>query len=249
MKNKKIILVIVVLVLLWCFGKYNENKSDTQQTTAVEQFEENPPISDTTINLGILKTDKNGNSIEKINEFTTLENLLKNTDIQLITINYILKSLPPYEDISMQLVYNEIQQNLKLIYTKNNVIEEYSNICRKCLVDFLSSYNGNLYSISNFCEDSKYDFNNREMKSHAVGEKPLQNELDGSVKIVKDYIKENAKNPESVKFIEWSKVTDAGENWAVRCKYEGKNSLGAVVTENMWFYIQNSQVVKVKSYN
>lgn len=166
MKNKKVIIILIALFFFCCVGKYKENKLEEQQTNSVEQFEEKSSISDTTINLGVLKTDKNGNSIEKINEFTTLKNLLKDTDIQLITINYILKGLPPYEDISMQLVYNETQKSLILIYTKNNVIEEYSNVCRECLIDFLNSYNGNFYSISNFCKDSKYDFNNREMKNN-----------------------------------------------------------------------------------
>jgi hypothetical protein len=84
------------------------------------------------------------------------------------------------------------------------------------------------------------------MKQTAIGKKPEQSELDGSVKIVKDYIKSNAKDSSSIDFVEWSKVSSMGDNWVVRCKYKGTNSFGAVVTENVWFYIQNNQVVKTK---
>ena len=71
--------------------------------------------------------------------------------------------------------------------------------------------------------------------------------LISSVKIVSDYIKSNAKDASSIEFLEWSKVISIGKNWTVRCKYKGTNSLGGIVTENAWFYIQNSKVVDSKS--
>jgi hypothetical protein len=103
------------------------------------------------------------------------------------------------------------------------------------------------YSLENYCENSEYDFNNREMTIKAVGPKPEQSELNGSVEIVKKYIKDNAHNDSSVKFIEWSKVSPFGEYWIVRCKFKGDNALGGVITENMWFYIQDNQVIQIKT--
>lgn len=84
------------------------------------------------------------------------------------------------------------------------------------------------------------------MKVTALGSKPEQSDLDGSVKIVEEYIKSIAKNASSVDFLEWSKVSNIGENWIVRCKYKGTNSFGALVTENAWFYIQDNKVVNIK---
>lgn len=79
------------------------------------------------------------------------------------------------------------------------------------------------------------------------GIKPEQSRKDGSVQIVMDYIEENAKYPQSIRYKEWSKVTDFGEFWVVRCKFKGKNSLGNITDNDMWFYIQNGQVVKMSA--
>ena len=57
----------------------------------------------------------------------------------------------------------------------------------------------------------------------------------------------SSKDASSIDYLEWSKVSQLGENWIVRCKYKGTNSMGAIVTENVWFYIQNNKVVDTKS--
>ncbi|MBO4778483.1 MAG: hypothetical protein J5588_08340 [Bacteroidales bacterium] len=79
------------------------------------------------------------------------------------------------------------------------------------------------------------------------GIKPEQSRNDGSVQVVKDYIEENAKYPRSIRYKEWSKVTDYGDMWVVRCKFKGKNSFGEVTDNDMWFYIQNGEVVKMST--
>ena len=79
------------------------------------------------------------------------------------------------------------------------------------------------------------------------GEKPEQSRKDGSVQIVKDYIEENAKYPRSIRYKEWSKVADFGDMWVVRCKFKGKNSLGEIADNDMWFYIQNGKVIKMST--
>ncbi|MBR4498119.1 MAG: hypothetical protein IKP08_05520 [Bacteroidales bacterium] len=79
------------------------------------------------------------------------------------------------------------------------------------------------------------------------GIKPEQSRNDGSVQVVKDYIEENAKYPRSIRYKEWSKVTDYGDMWVVRCKFKGKNSFGEIADNDMWFYIQNGKVVKMSA--
>jgi hypothetical protein len=93
----------------------------------------------------------------------------------------------------------------------------------------LSSGKKGFYNLSDYCTDVSYDFNNREMKQTAIGKKPEQSELDGSVKIVKDYIKSNAKDSSSIDFVEWSKVSSMGDNWVVRCKYKGSSNRKCLV--------------------
>lgn len=76
--------------------------------------------------------------------------------------------------------------------------------------------------------------------------KPEIDPKDGSVKIVKEFIKVNAKNPATFVFLEWSEVSREGGYWKVRCKYRGVSSFNEEVTTNAWFYMQNNQVVYTK---
>ncbi len=86
----------------------------------------------------------------------------------------------------------------------------------------------------------------REMTSVEMGEKPKINPKDGSVKIVAEFIKLNAKNPATFQFLEWSDVSREGAYWKVRCKYRGISSFNAEVTTNAWFYMKNNKVVYTK---
>jgi len=187
-------------------------------------------------------------SIGSKTEFTELLKLLKDKDCDVIEITWISLSPPErnYDSMPLKVLYNRADGTLKNIFTKTNVIEEYNNINEKCLMEFLKKGNKDFYALADFCKDMKYDFNNREMYQTAVGEKPEQSELDGSVKIVKNFIKENAKDASSIEFLEWSKVSSLGQNWIVRCKHKGTNSFGAMVTENSWYYIQDNKVIKTK---
>ncbi|HEV8512021.1 MAG TPA: hypothetical protein VGQ59_02030 [Cyclobacteriaceae bacterium] len=79
-----------------------------------------------------------------------------------------------------------------------------------------------------------------------LGAKPEVNPKDGSVKIVEEFIKVNAKNPATFEFLEWSEVSTEGDYWKVRCKYRGVASFDKEVTTNAWFYIQNNKVAYTK---
>jgi hypothetical protein len=247
---KNIITILsLALITISCSNETSVNTTENskEETTKIALKEELPPLKTNKSDAGRMKMHDNGYSIGKKTELTELRKQLKNKDCDIIEIVWIWDCSPKYPDMPMKIVYNKANGNLKEIYTKTNVIEDYKNITPECLEQFLKNGEKSFYSLENYCKDAKHDFNNREMKQTAIGAKPEQSELDASVKPVKDYIKENAKDASSIDYLEWSKVSQLGENWIVRCKDKGTNSMGAIVTENVWFYIQNNKVVDTKS--
>ncbi len=243
--TKKISLIIIAtfITLISCNDSKTSNPDDNKQSKVVLK-EELPLANVCKSNLGVLKMDVNGYSIGKKTEMTELKKILKDNSCDIIEITYELKG--SYGDnITKKIVYNKREKRLRDIYTLNNVIEDYKNVSPDGLKKFLEAGEKSFYSLSDYTE-SEYDFNNREMTNRAVGKKPSQSEWDGSVEIVKNFIKSNAKDASSIEFLEWSKVSSLDEYWIVRCKYKGSNSFGIVITENKWFYIQNESVVKTK---
>lgn len=242
--NRNIIALFLLIGILSACG--NAPNSDDAVRKKTKVVKEVPQLQTQKIDLGKIRMNQDGNSIGSNTELTELKKQLRNEEHDKIVINWIWDSSPKYDDMPMRLVYNKVEGVLKLIYTKNNVIEEYNKISVECLSDFLKNKEQSFYSLESYCKDSGYDFNNREMTNRAQGKKPDQSELDGSVGIVKEFVRETAHDKSSVDFIEWSKVSPFGEYWVVRCKYSGTNALGGKVTEDQWFYIQDSEVVKTK---
>ena len=248
MKNI-ITLLALALITISCSNESSVKTSETSKSEVPKTTlkEELPPLKTCKSDIGKVKTNGDG-SIGSKTEMTELLKLLKNKDCDIIEITFIQKSPPDrnYDDMPLKITYNRVTGLLKSIFTTNNISEDYANVHEACLMEYLKSGKKNFNSIESYCKDAKYEFNNRDKKQSAIGNKPEQSELDASVKIVEDYIKKNAKDASSVEFLEWSKVSQFGESWIVRCKYKGTNSLGAVVTENVWFYIQNSKVIDTK---
>ena len=247
MKNLILILAIS-LIISSCSNDKNNSTTKDEVLTENKLLEELPPLNTCTSEIGRIKTNENG-SIGSKTEFTELAKLLKTKDCDIIEVIFSQISPPDrnYDDMDLKVIYNRSTGVLQSIFTKTNVIEEYKNVNEECLKEFLKSGNQSFLSITDFCKDSKYDFNNREMEQKAIGTKPEQSDLDASVKVVVDYVKANAKDASSIDFLEWSKVSAMGQNWVVRCKYKGTNSFGANVNENVWFYIQDNKVVDTKS--
>lgn len=212
-----------------------------KETTKVVLTEEFPEAKTCKSNLGVLRTDVNGHTVGKKTEMTELRRLLKNKDCDIIEISYELAS-NKYDNVSKKIVYNRRDCRLMDIYTKNNVIEDYSGVDENGLLKFLDKGKNSFYYLSEFT-NSKYDFNNREMEQKTIGNQPSQSELDGSVRVVENYVKSISKDTSSIRFIEWSKVSPFDEFWIVRCKYK---SIKSEASENKWFYIQNDKVVKTK---
>lgn len=253
--NKKIfkfgcLPIIGLFVIIMVIGVFSsdDNSSKTGNTTNNTEIKEELPNPITSkVDLDVLKMDANGYSLGNKTELTELKRLVNIDSIDVIEINYELQGSYG-KNISKRIVYDKRKGHLKDIFTENNVIEDYKNVSVDGLKKFLEKGEKSFYSLEKYT-DAKYNFNNREMTIKAVGKEPEQSELDGSVKTVKDYVKNNANDASSIKFLEWSKVSPMGDFWVVRAKFKGTNALGGAITENKWFYIQNNEVVKTKDIN
>jgi hypothetical protein len=82
------------------------------------------------------------------------------------------------------------------------------------------------------------------------GEKPKNSSWDDSVRCVETYMKEAAKDPDSLEFEKWGRVAhNAEDGWLVWCQYRAKNSFGGYVRERKWFVIRHNMVIDVKPFN
>jgi hypothetical protein len=72
------------------------------------------------------------------------------------------------------------------------------------------------------------------------------NPYDGSVSQVKKYLENNLRDPESIKYAEWSKLIPTGSDtthpsgYVVRCKYRAKNGFGGYVLSNDVFILDST---------
>lgn len=241
--------LIAVVLFTGCPTPKTSNTTSTAESLPGEITlkEEIPPLKIAKSDVGKLKLHQNGYSIGSKTEWTELKRLLTDNENEIIEVVWIWDCSPQYDDMPMKIYYNKRSGKFKLIHTKTNVKEEYSDVSAEALMAFIDNGENSIYSLPDYSENSKYDFNNREMKTQAVGVEPKQSKIDGSVNIVEKYIKEKTTDASNIKFIEWSKVSPFDRYWVVRCKFEGENTLGEDTIENMWFYIQNGKVVKIKA--
>lgn len=119
-----------------------------------------------TSDIGKINTDGNGSVGEKT-EMTELLKLLESNTCDIIEITFVQKSPPDrnYDDMPLKVTYNKSSGILQNIFTSTNVIEDYKNVSEDCLKAFLKSGKQNFNSLSHFCKDMKYEFNNKEMKN------------------------------------------------------------------------------------
>lgn len=77
--------------------------------------------------------------------------------------------------------------------------------------------------------------------SSSYSSKTVENSSwDGSVSQVKDWLRENLKDPGSLEFIEWGTVVETSSGYFVRVKYRAKNSFGGYVIEEKIFTLDHS---------
>ncbi len=71
--------------------------------------------------------------------------------------------------------------------------------------------------------------------------------FNGSVRIVKNYLRTIAKDPDGLEYDKWSSVYyNEDDGWIVYCVFRGKNSFGGYDKTANWFVIQHGQVVDMK---
>ena len=190
----RILLGASVLFSLNCANTTGPDKtSETTGGSSKEDMkislkEEFPKEKTCSSNIGVLRIDENGHSLGSKTEMTELKNLLGNKDCDICQIEFVRKG--SYSPMPMKIIYIKREKRLKSIFTKTNVIEDYQNVTEAGLKKFLDKGEKSFAYLSDYT-DSKYDFNNREMKQTAIGTKPPQSELDGSVDAVRDYLKSN----------------------------------------------------------
>lgn len=79
------------------------------------------------------------------------------------------------------------------------------------------------------------------------GKCPTVSSWDGSVRVVKEYLRTIAKDPDSLKYEQWSDVFyNEDDGWIVLCVFRGKNSFGGYDKAANWFVVHHGQVVAVK---
>ncbi|MEW6595673.1 MAG: zinc ribbon domain-containing protein [Thermodesulfobacteriota bacterium] len=66
---------------------------------------------------------------------------------------------------------------------------------------------------------------------------------DGSVAQVETWLRQNLKDPDSLEFIEWSRVVKGKGGFMVRVKYRAKNSFGGYVVEQKLFTLDTTGAV------
>ena len=83
-------------------------------------------------------------------------------------------------------------------------------------------------------------FENSRTEQEAVTNSPI----DGSVRSVEKYIKDNLKDPDSYTSVKWSEVQKEGNGYVVAVEYKANNSFGAAVTNKEVYHLDNEGNVK-----
>lgn len=74
------------------------------------------------------------------------------------------------------------------------------------------------------------------------GEKPFKT-------VVKMYLRDRAKNPDSIKYDSWSEFFQSPDGWVVQVDWRAENSFGGYVRSVNWFVIRNGFVIAMKPGN
>lgn len=83
----------------------------------------------------------------------------------------------------------------------------------------------------------------REERLARFGEPPTPSAWDGSYLPVKQYLKQVANDPDSIKIDGCTKVYHSKDGWLVGCNYRGRNGFGGMIRTANWFTIRHGQVI------
>lgn len=84
-------------------------------------------------------------------------------------------------------------------------------------------------------------------REEKFGKCPIKSGSNGSVRVVKEYLRSVAKDPDSLQYDKWSPVYyNESDGWTVFCDYRAKNSFGGYTRDANWFVIRHGRVVAVE---
>lgn len=78
------------------------------------------------------------------------------------------------------------------------------------------------------------------------GEAPVPSWYDGSLTPVRQFLRENANDPDSIKFVGCEPPTLTPTCWESKCQFRAKNAFGALVLETKTFFMNATTVLKIK---
>lgn len=239
MKTTKILIFIAIYIIAYACKSSstpNENMLNVSDETLPSIYAK----YDTTIELGSINFDsKSGTITSTQNPLKCLcENISKASDFEIININYVQNWSSGDNRSKYKVIYNRINCEIKEIKESSNVIESFSNVNDSIIMLACKDNECNslacLRQFSNVSISTDYSH----VKNDAIGDKPVQSDVDMSVQVVVDYLNDIA---QGIEYLEWSKVSSLGKNWVVRCKYKVDGNI-----MYKWFYIQNNKVVSFK---
>lgn len=74
------------------------------------------------------------------------------------------------------------------------------------------------------------------------GEAPVLNPWNGSYPVVRDFLREHANDPASIKMDGCSDIFRSDDGWLVSCRYLGSNAFGGTVRSANWFTVSQGRV-------
>lgn len=244
---KKSILIIAILLCVSC-NKPNQiakGEDETSKPILVEEEFNQYEIEEVTKDLGKVMFDSQTGAVlpGSKNIVKSLAKEVENNPTArkiIILYNYYFTS--GYNK-DMKIVYDRALNRVEEIDISSNIKDVYNDITDEVIEKASKDKECKvLYCLSSYSQkEMETDFSQR--KIDAIGEKPKQNENDYSVQEVLDYI--NNTQYKNVKYLEWSKVSNLGNDWIVRAKLEAKLN-GQSIIDNSWYYIQNNKVVRTK---
>lgn len=219
----KKILPLLLLILIGCSSESNNNSNSQKNTPQVSKDEPKE----------IIKQDSN-NVIKELRE----EYVITDYDSRLL----------PSPDSNNQILRIPKDTRLKVIESQD--VQQGMMLNKWYKVE----YNGKTGWTSSFNMKTQPEvrittreqmLSNYEKK---IGSKPVQNQLNGKILEVVNWLKKNKNNYDSIKFTQWYEPYPQNNKWV--CRVQFNESLNGIsLSSDLLFYISNGKVIEVVDKN
>lgn len=241
-------ILLLTMVLAVPVDENISNTDKTEQSGEIDNFNNEIVISgDTIIDLGELELDENGCIKGPVTEISSMRDILNKTNvdnivIQLTTVSKVYgKTNKIYQYSSSDKIFRDITMNTFVVWELDNLSRD----------EFKEELNNSNICTFMFGIGERYLELNRnageDIFVSLAGAKPYQSSS-GTVKCVKEYIKENSYNSDKVKFINWFNPVPDTKNlcWSVKCVYKAPNALGTIIQTTAYFKVRDDKVIGVE---